>query len=653
MGSFLYYLVRFCGFVIRSLPAAVALGVGRFLGTLAYYFDVKHRTLVYTNLKIAFAQTRTPHQLRMISKKCFQSFGQNVIELLRLPLLNTRLFNEYVKIEGKEHVDQAVAQGKGVILLAMHSGSWELASLSSAMLGHPYKVIVKPQTRFKRLGELLNSYRECNGSVLVERGLGMRAFIQGLKNNEVIGMVVDQGGKDGELVPLFNRQASMSVGAIRTALKMGVPVCFAVIVREKGPRHRLIIEPPMQIEQSGNMDKDVLVNLAKVAQRMEHYIREYPHEYMWFYKIWKYSKEAVAVILDDGRTGHLRQSQCVARQLVIALKEQGMTPVIRTVEVVFKSQFLARMFGVVSVLAKDAFCQGRTGFLRWFLTDESVRAIHSVKADFIISCGSMTAGVNNLLSNDQQAKSIAILKPGLLSMKRFDWVILPQHDMKKNKAIPPNVFVTKGAPNLITDEYLEEQRQGLLKRFSHMRIRDKFTIGVLLGGDTKTFPLSEKRVKMVVHQLKEVAQEISADILVSTSRRTSTKLDKMLLRELKRHPSCRLLIIANQNNVPEAVGGILSLSDLVIVSGDSISMISEAATSGKKTVVFPIRDLLELSPEEVKHERFINRLNEQGYILSSDVKRIRQAIYDLAKNKIQLRRLDDSAAILKAIKKVI
>ena len=82
-------------------------------------------------------------------------------------------------------------------------------------------------------------------------------------------------------------------------------------------------------------------------------------------------------------------------------------------------------------------------------------------------------------------------------------------------------------------------------------------------------------------------------------------------------------------------------------------MISEAASSGKKTIVFPIRDLLELSPEELKHERFISRLNEQGYILSSDVKRIRQAVYDLAKNKIQLRRLDDSAAILKGIKKVI
>ncbi len=653
MESFLYSLVRACGFLVRLLPVGIALGLGRFLGTLAYYLDFRHRPLVYTNLKIAFAETRTPHQLRQISKKCFQSFGQNVIELLRLPLLNKGLFKEYVNIEGKEHVDAALAKGKGVILLAMHFGSWELASLSSAMLGHPYRVIVKPQTRFSRLGELLNSYRECNGSVLIERGLGMREFIKGLKNNEVIGMVVDQGGKDGTLVPLFNRQASMSVGAVRTALKMGVPVCFAAIMREDGPRHRLIIEPPLKMEDTGDLDRDIPANLTKVAQRMEHYIREYPHEYMWFYKIWKYSKEAVAVILDDGRTGHLRQSQCVVRQLVTALKEQGLSPMVRTVEVVFKSKLFARLFALVSVLASDAFCQGRTGFLKWFLTRESVRDIHSVKADFIISCGSVNAPVNYLLSRDQQAKSIAILKPGLLSLKRFDWVLLPQHDVKKKQKFPSNVFVTKGAPNLITDEYLEEQRQGLLKRFSHLRIRDKFTVGLLLGGDTKLFPLSEQRVKMVVHQLKEVAQEINADILASTSRRTSAKVDKTMLRELKRHPACRLLIIANQNNVPEAVGGILALSDLVVVSGDSISMISEAASSGKKTVVFPIRDLREITPEEVKHERFINRLNAQGYILSTDIKRIRQAVYDLAKNKIQLRRLDDSAAILKAIRKVI
>ena len=63
--------------------------------------------------------------------------------------------------------------------------------------------------------------------------------------------------------------------------------------------------------------------------------------------------------------------------------------------------------------------------------------------------------------------------------------------------------------------------------------------------------------------------------IITTSRRTPKKIENLLQREFKRHPACRLLIIASSNNVPEAMGGILGVSDLVIVSGDSISMVAE------------------------------------------------------------------------------
>ena len=160
-------------------------------------------------------------------------------------------------------------------------------------------------------------------------------------------------------------------------------------------------------------------------------------------------------------------------------------------------------------------------------------------------------------------------------------------------------------------------------------------------------------MKVLVHQLTEVAQEINADILATTSRRTPASVEQLLHKRLRKHPRCPLLILAGQDNVPEAVGGILGLSDIQVVSGDSISMVSEAASSGKSTVVF----LPELRKKGAgapnKHLDFIEEAGAQGYILASGIKDIGRAVYDIAKGKIQTKPRDDNPVMLEAIRKVI
>jgi len=226
-----YYSVRIFGFFIRCLPAGIAAWIGKRIGMIAYYFDIKHKSRAYANLKMAFAHLKSPDEIKQIMKTLFKNYGQNLIELFRMPLLTPEKFDKVVAVEGKENITESLKQGKGVIMLAMHFGSWELASLSCVRLGFPYRVFVKPQKKYSRLADLLNSYRAGGGAVVLSRGAGTRDFVRSLKKNEVIGMVVDQGGRDGVLVPFLSRRASMSVGAIRMGLKLGVPICFSVIYR--------------------------------------------------------------------------------------------------------------------------------------------------------------------------------------------------------------------------------------------------------------------------------------------------------------------------------------------------------------------------------------------------------------------------------------
>jgi mitochondrial fission protein ELM1 len=566
--------------------------------------------------------------------------------------MNLEKFRKIVEIDGLENLENALKQGKGVILLAMHFGSWEMANLLSATLGHPYKVLVKPQTKYSRLDDLLNSYRQCGGSVVLERGMGTRGFLKSLKDNEVVALVVDQGGRDGVLTPFFGREASMSVGAVRVGLKLGVPICFAVIARTGGERHRMIMNPPLDLVETGDAQKDLAANLAKIAGQMEKYIRAWPAEYMWFYKIWKYSKDSMISIITDGTTGHLRQSEAVAGLLRTVLAERGVTTQLPVLSVKFKSAFLGKLLMALCLIADLFGRRGRLGLLRLCLTPDSFRQVMSVNPEFIISAGSSIAAVNYLLSKEHDAKSIVILKPSILNMRRFDLVLLPSHDRIFGRH-PENVVITHGAPNLVMDSYLREQTEGLFKRYSHLKNGDNFKIGILLGGDTKDFVLTEQRIRVFLHQVMEAAEETQADILLTTSRRTSAKIENLVMRELKKYNRCKFLIIANREAVPEAVGGILGLCDVVIVSGDSISMISEAASSGKKVIVFPVDHNKGLAFEKTKHGRFLDRLNSEGYVLSSDVKNIKDSLYKLIKNKVQTKRLNDNAVVTDGLKRLI
>src|SRR3989338_6780342 len=651
--SSIFHSVSIFGAFVRLLPFGVALFVGRTIGMLAYYFDTKHKTLAYANLKMAFADSKSPAELKRITKQLFRNYGQNFIDLFRMPLINPGNFQKLITVECIENLSEGRRQGKGAVMLAMHFGSWELASLSCAMLNLPYKVMVKPQTRYSRLDELLNWYRSCGGYVVLSRGMGTRDFVRSLRNNEVIGMVVDQGCRDGTLVPFFGRNASMSVGAIRMGLKWGVPICFSIIHREQSGRHKMIVHKPLELINTGNPEKDIPANLNRITRAMEDYIRRYPAEFMWFYKIWKYSNETTIAILNDGKTGKLRQSQAVAGLLQKALGGRGISSSVRTTEIVFKSQWQRKLFTVLNLLIPPVFYRAQSGWLKGFLTPGSFQQIQRIKAEFIVSCGSVVAGVNNFLSRDYGEKRIVILKPGLLGYRRFHLVILPQHEMRKGRDPRVSLVYTEAAPNLITPEYQAEQSRDLLSRYSHLKNNLKLKIGLFIGGDSKNIFLYEHQMKVLIHQLTEVAQKINADILATTSRRTPASVEQLLHKRLRKHPRCPLLILAGQDNVPEAVGGILGLSDIQVVSGDSISMVSEAARSGKNTIVF----LPELRKKGTgapnKHLDFIEEAGAQGYILASGIKDIGRAVYDIAKGKIQTKPLDDNPVILEAIRKII
>ncbi len=652
-NSIIYCVVKFFSCLMMILPMGVCLFVGRMVGHIGYMTSAKRKRIAYQNLRIAFCATKTDAEIRKILKETYIHFGQNIVELLRLPIFIKEGIRRRVTVIGEEHFTEALARKKGVIFLSIHSGNWELSSLVGSMAGYPYNLIANPQSRNSMVDELLNSYRKAAGCKIINPGEGTREILRRLKSNEVVSLVADQGGQEGVLVDFFGRKASMSTGAVRLAQKYGIAICLVDIFRKSDGSHCLVVDPPLELVKTGKtQQEDLQINLQIIVSKFEEKIKQHPHEYMWYYKIWKYTNSAHILILDDGRTGHLRQSQSLAKILSQKLELKGKQAVVHTVRVAFLGDFFRRLSGLLSFLSQWFGSLKSLGVLKCLLDRPTIKALTAVYADFIISCGSTVSEVNYLTGGFYPAKKLVILKPGVLPYRCFDFVVLPDHDATAADKTSPRMAVTRAALNLVDDAYMAEQKQLLLSRYSHLKKSHRTKIGILMGGNTKNIEFTESVIKMVIHQVKEVAIELNADILLTTSRRTPENIEQLIWREFKKFDHCVLLISAVNADVPEAVGGILGLSDCVLVSGESISMVSEAISSGKKTVVFNVNSN-ESKHQLNKYEQFVENLSEQGYIAVSSPKGISKALYNVLSNKMYLKPLTDRDAVGDLIQRIL
>jgi mitochondrial fission protein ELM1 len=262
----------------------------------------------------------------------------------------------------------------------------------------------------------------------------------------------------------------------------------------------------------------------------------------------------------------------------------------------------------------------------------------------IISCGSSIAPVNFALSRENLAKSIVIMRPSVFSVRRFDLVVMPWHDRPPRRK---NVVVTDGALNLINEDYLKGQSEALMRHLTPNTQHSTPKIGLLIGGDAKNFHLEKGTILEVIRRIKSAAERLKLDILVTTSRRTPENIEGLVKEEFKNYPYCKLLIIANEENPSFTVGGILGLSQIIVSSPESISMISEAVSGKKYVLVFQSAGL------DKKHDRFLKHFAQNKYIYLTEPEDLSKTIIEIWEKRPLVYELKDDILVKEAIKKIL
>jgi KDO2-lipid IV(A) lauroyltransferase len=644
-------LFRVVSFFTFFLPLNFSLFLGRRLGDLLYLFDRRHRAVAHANIRKTVSNNLDCASSAKITRKSYQAFAQNLVEISFIPRVDKRYLQKYIHIENKDYIRQAFNRGKGVIFLIVHEGNWELSNIICANLGFPFILFVRDQG-FPRLNALLNYYRLKQGAKIIHKDAGIRQLIEVLKSNQSIGMTIDQGGRLGQRVNFFGKEASMSTGAVKLALKYDCAIIPVFYTRIKGPYTKVILDQVFTVALSADPQNDLRQNLQRLISIYEKYIRQYPYEYLWTYKIYKYGKEKEILILADGKTGHLRQSESVAKLIIQQLANRGIKATLNIQELNFRSSMFRGVVNLSIILSGKYPGASSLFWLRQALTSESWQGLMQHKPDIIISAGGKLSAINYLLSKENQAKSIVLMRSVLSDLKKFDLKIIPKHDrlsfgQSRRPDQQSNVVITEGALNLVDRNYLNETSERLIRSGLVKGALSALKIGVLIGGSSKNFSISAEAVTQVIIQLKRIAQQLDADILLSTSRRTAEKLQILIKSQLVNYSRCKLLVIANENNHPDVVGGILGLSDVIISSPESISMISEAVCAEKYVVVFNFGKL------SAKHRRFLKNYQNKGYIYLEEIRNLFGCINQLLLNKPQISFPKDNLKVIEGLSKIL
>lgn len=231
------------------------------------------------------------------------------------------------------------------------------------------------------------------------------------------------------------------------------------------------------------------------------------------------------------------------------------------------------------------------------------------KTDLVISASRRTAPIARYIKRKSGGKTkiVQLLHPGNSGLEDFDLLFLPEHDKdKKNTA---KTFYTKGSPHRVTEKTLAEAKEKWEKVFADLpRPLTTLIIGGSIGG--KEF--SVENAKSLAKDIKEFKDKIGGSLLTTNSKRTGKAAEKVIMSEIKGIPSYDYLW-GNKGDNPYL--GFLACADNIIVTGDSVSMCSEACGTGKPVFIFSGEKWL--TP---KHYRFIKSLFDGGYAAKLDVK---------------------------------
>jgi KDO2-lipid IV(A) lauroyltransferase len=257
--------------------AAVAPG-----GTAWYWLSAAQRSAALDNYAAALGRDRSDPEVARVARRAFQNYGRMLADFVLMGSVRREELSKQVSSDGLEHVDAALAQGRGAIMAVPHMGSWDVAGSWAAAKGYPVSAVTE---RFPgSLNDAVVETRQRFGLKVIMLGRpAVRAITDALRSNGVVALLCDLEQGPGVGVRFFGRQAVVPGGPAAIAIKTGAALIPSYVYSVAPSRYHIHLDPPMSWPAAET--KESL--MQRVVARFEDFIKERPDQWYAFRRMFK------------------------------------------------------------------------------------------------------------------------------------------------------------------------------------------------------------------------------------------------------------------------------------------------------------------------------------------------------------------------------
>jgi len=265
------------------LPWSVLMKIGPKMADLVYMFiPQKRRNILTTNLELCFPEL-SDSEREQLAQQHIHAMGKGVIDLGLAWWASRRRLEPLAHFQGLEHLQKAMDEGKGVILLSAHFTSVEM---SGRLISHHFPIDTVYRHSEKPFTEhLLHVNRERHSATTIHKN-NVRGMIRSLKQGHAIWYAPDQNmGTDKPLfVPFLGVETATNTATSALSRITGAAVIpFLCLRRRDGKGYDLELSPPLENFPSGDERQDAI----RINKIFETWIRRQPEDYFWMHRRFK------------------------------------------------------------------------------------------------------------------------------------------------------------------------------------------------------------------------------------------------------------------------------------------------------------------------------------------------------------------------------
>ncbi len=272
--------------LLRHVPASVLRPLPFLFGVGFYLCFGSRRRMIIANQRQVLGDV-SPLRLHWHACRVMINLFHSYKLLAQLAILSEDRIRALVELHGGEHLQAALARGKGVILLGAHIGNYNALAPFTALYHTPAGAFVEP-VEPPELFDFVSALRGKTGlELFLPDRQGVLGAMRLLKRNGLLMIAGDRYlGANGTLVRFFGRPTYLSHGPLILSQRSGAAILPASLERLSDGRLRATLRPPLQLVNTAQKRTDLLANMRLLAGALEETIRPVPEQWVIVAPVW-------------------------------------------------------------------------------------------------------------------------------------------------------------------------------------------------------------------------------------------------------------------------------------------------------------------------------------------------------------------------------